>query len=160
MIALDQSQTRLLRRETQFRVFAIAAITTSAALLRAFDPVNAHPWFPLSCGAMTGLPCIFCGTTRALHYLLNGDFSRALYFNWIAFPVAALALVVGLIAGCEVILRQRLVGLRTVRVTPRAIALALVVLAVAWSFQVWLAVSQQKTELLNPRGPLYALFVR
>jgi hypothetical protein len=29
-----------------------------------------------------------------------------------------------------------------------------------WTLQVYLAVSQHKHELLNSRGPLYALFVR
>jgi hypothetical protein len=47
-----------------------------------------------------------------------------------------------------------------VRVTPRSIAVSLVVLVIAWMFQVWLAVSQHKSELLNPRGPLYTLLVR
>ena len=36
----------------------------------------------------------------------------------------------------------------------------LAALLALWSLQVYLAVSQHKTELLNPNGPLYALFVR
>src|SRR5438045_5025387 len=57
-------------------------------VLLVVDPVFAANWMPLpaSCGAITGLPCIFCGMTRALHLLLNGDFGGALYFNWLAFP--------------------------------------------------------------------------
>jgi hypothetical protein len=33
-------------------------------------------------------------------------------------------------------------------------------LLLLWTLQTYLAVSQHKHELLNPRGPLYALFVR
>src|SRR5438552_17300833 len=65
-------------------------VSASAALLRlrCIDPVLADSWLPFhpSCGAITGLPCIFCGMTRALHLLLNGDFIGAIYFNWLAFP--------------------------------------------------------------------------
>lgn len=98
--------------------------------------------------------------TRALHCLLGGDFSRALYFNWIAFPVAAAALLVVAVSACELGLRRRVVRFTLFRVTPRVIAVSLAALLLVWSFQVWLAVWQHKTELLNPRGPLYPLLVK
>src|SRR2546423_12028625 len=67
-----------------FIMSALAALL----LLRWIDPVVAGGWLPFhpSCGAITGLPCIFCGMTRALHLLLNGNFIGAIYFNWLAFP--------------------------------------------------------------------------
>jgi hypothetical protein len=40
------------------------------------------------------------------------------------------------------------------------ISASLAVVFCLWALQVYLAVSQRKTELLNPRGPLYALFVK
>ena len=52
-----------------------------------------------------------------------------------------------------------MVRFTVVRVTPRIIAVSLVTLLLVWTLQVWLAVSQHKRELLNPRGPLYALLV-
>src|SRR5438309_7415742 len=66
----------------------IVSASTALLLLRCIDPVLAGSWLPFqpSCGAITGLPCIFCGMTRALHLLLNGDFIGAIYFNWLAFP--------------------------------------------------------------------------
>ena len=159
MITIRKTEICLSRAQLLWRGGLIAATAVCAGLLRALDPATAHGWVPLSCGAVTGVPCIFCGTTRALHSLLNGDFSRALYLNWIAFPVAALALFGIAIGLCELITGKRLVRFRSFRVTPRVISLSLVVLFVTWTFQVWLAVSQHKTELLNPRGPLYAVFV-
>lgn len=152
--------SRLSSAQTHCRLRAIAAIALCAALLRSFDPVNAHGWLPLSCGAITGVPCIFCGTTRALHCLLNGELSRAFYFNWIAFPLAGLAGAVVLVSMCELAWRKQIVRVGTVRVRARAIAVSLVALIGLWMFQVWLAVSQHKSELLNPRGPLYSLLVR
>src|SRR3981081_2571330 len=59
-----------------FIVFASAALL----LLRFIDPVVAGGWVPVhsSCGAITGLPCILCGMTRACIYssmaILPGQF--------------------------------------------------------------------------------------
>src|SRR5437773_9778059 len=66
----------------------IVSASAALLLLRYTDPVLAGSSLPFhpSCGAITGLPCIFCGMTRALHLLLNGDFIGAIYFNWLAFP--------------------------------------------------------------------------
>ena len=70
---------------------------------RAIDPASLSG-LPLrmSCGAVTGLPCIFCGTTRALHHLLLGHFARALYFNWLSLRlVAAAALALMIVCSVE-----------------------------------------------------------
>src|SRR5947209_17160850 len=66
----------------------IVSASAALLLLRCIDPVLAGSLLPFhpSCGAITGLPCIFCGMTRALYLLLNGDFIGAIYFNWLAFP--------------------------------------------------------------------------
>src|SRR5437899_11830642 len=66
----------------------IMSASAALMLLGCIDPVVAGSWLPFhpSCGAITGLPCIFCGMTRALHLLLNGDFIGAIYFKWLAFP--------------------------------------------------------------------------
>lgn len=160
MIRFDRERRYLSRTETRFRACGIAAIACAAVMLRLFDPATMKPWLSLSCGAATGVPCIFCGTTRALHCLLNREVSRALYFNWIAFPVAALALLFAVVAAWELQSRKRVVRLTPVRVTPRGIVIMLLTLTLTWILQVALAVSQHKSELLNPRGPFYALFVR
>lgn len=160
MIALETNFVWLSRGQAARRLVAITMVMVCAVLLRHVEPANAPAWLPLSCGAVTGLPCIFCGTTRALHCLLNGDFARAFYFNWIAFPASALALLAVAVSAAELVARRRFVRFRPVRVTSRAVAMCLGVLVMLWVSQVTLAVSQQKTELLNPRGPLYRLLVR
>src|SRR5438132_13575967 len=84
------------------RLAFILGATAVLLILRWMDPVIAGRWLPFhtSCGAITGLPCIFCGMTRALHLLLNGDFDGALYFNWLAFPF--LGAVVFLVTVCVI----------------------------------------------------------
>jgi hypothetical protein len=151
----------LTRQQCAGRSFAILAIVVALFLLRTFDPEIAE-WLPFrtSCGAVTGMPCIFCGMTRALHLLLNGQFSRALYFNWLAFPfLAAIGLVIALLA-IEIVRRRRILSIDALPATPGRLTMIGLGLVVLWMLQVFLAVSQQKHELVNPRGPLYRLLVK
>ncbi|MDQ6655544.1 MAG: DUF2752 domain-containing protein [Verrucomicrobiota bacterium] len=140
---------------------ALLATALAALLLRVIDPATLT-WLPLrtSCGAATGLPCIFCGTTRALHHLLAGDIAQALYFNWIAFPVAAAAIVAAVNFALELSLRRRVFRLPVFDFTPRRTGAVAVALVALWIFQVTLAVTLHKRELLNPNGVLYAFFVK
>jgi hypothetical protein len=151
------------RANWAIRLIFILGATVTLFVLRVVDPVVAVSWMPLhaSCGAITGLPCIFCGMTRALHLLLNGDFGGALYFNWLAFPF--LGAVVFLVAVCiiEIATRRVILNWNTnAPFTARKLTIIGLTLFALWTLQVYLAVSQHKHELLNPRGPLYALFVR
>ncbi|HEY2102839.1 MAG TPA: DUF2752 domain-containing protein [Chthoniobacterales bacterium] len=155
--------THLSSRQIGHRVSAIAFLGATIFMLRFIDPVAATGWLPvhLSCNAVTGLPCIFCGLTRALHLLMNGSLARALYFNWLAFPIlAAIGFLIALFL-VEIAMRQSILKLRLVTpITAKQVALVTGALIALWIMQAYLAVSQDKEELLNPRGPLYALFVK
>ena len=145
------------------RIIFLSALGIFALLLRGFEPGTIASWVPFrtSCGAVTGLPCLFCGLTRALHYLLNGEFGRALYFNWLAFPIAAGALFLFAMSAMELALGRRFFVVAPVfRMTPRTISIGAALLISLWVLQVYLAVSHNKRELLNPAGPLYTWFVK
>jgi glucan phosphoethanolaminetransferase (alkaline phosphatase superfamily) len=163
MRSLPPLTVRHLTRVQIVTRFAIAAALGIVLLvLRDMNPETAW-WVPLrsACGKITGLPCIFCGTTRALHLLLNGEFSPALYFNWIAFPVAAAAFAVLFIVAAELTLRRELVRQRLrFQLTGRRVALFAGGIAALWIFQVAIAVGQQKRELLDESAPLSSVFVR
>ena len=154
---------KLSPNEKRIRALALVALPCALFFLRAISPESASRWFPFptSCGAITGLPCIFCGTTRAVHFLLQGNFGRALYFNWLAFPIVAGAVLLFLVLSAE-LLRDRnfLRRLPTFHLNRASAASLAAGLCLLWILQVYLAVSQHKTELLNPRGPLYSLVVR
>ncbi|CAN5605558.1 hypothetical protein BH20VER3_BH20VER3_01660 [soil metagenome] len=136
----------------------------SVLLALAFIPPGrfSHGWpFPTSCGVVTGLPCIFCGTTRAVHYLLQGDFERALYFNWLAYPLVTAALMLALLNALELLCaRNFLSRLPRPHLTRKSLGGLAAGLLLLWGFQIYLAVSRHKSELLNPHGPLYSLVVR
>src|SRR5436853_2457890 len=141
-----------------FIVFASAALL----LLWCIDPVVAGNWLPFhpSCSAITGLPCIFCGMTRALHLLLNGDFSGAIYFNWLAFPFLGAIIFLFALFAIEIAKRRVIWRLSMVlRVTRWRLTVFGLGLLLLWTLQTYLAVSQQKHELLNTHGPIYVLFV-
>ena len=65
-----------------------------------------------SCGAITGLPYLFCGMTRSLHLLLRCDFSGALYFNWLALPLAIVMVFLIALFGAEMARRRQILNLR------------------------------------------------
>lgn len=149
--------------EARWRIINLALMPVALTALALINPGAPPQWFPFatSCGAITGLPCIFCGMTRALHHLLHGEFGRALYFNWLSYPFLAgafallLCNALELLLGCNLL--ARLPRPRLTRARWGALAAGFVLL---WCLQVHLAVSQHKAELLNPNGPLYSLVCR
>jgi len=96
-----------------------------------------------------------------MHLLLNGDFTGTIYFNWLAFPfLGAIIFLLGLFAieiGKRRVIWRLSMILRVTRLRLTVVGLSLLLL---WTLQTYLAVSQHKHELLNPHGPLYAVFVR
>src|SRR4051812_15935659 len=148
----------LSRNDYRLRIVSLGVLAATALTLRVIDPAAVWWWrLRSSCGAITGLPCIFCGTTRALHQLLNGKFAQALYFNWLSFVVAAAAVALAVAFGAELLLRRRLLFASKIRWTPRLVAAAAAALVVLWIFQVSLAIGFEKRELLNPHAIFPAL---
>src|SRR6476620_7804151 len=151
---------RLGRHGKHWRALHLVLLPAALLLLALVPPRSLPHWFPFpaSCGAITGLPCIFCGTTRAVYHLLHGAFGSALYYNWLAYPLVAGSLVLALTNALELLcslnLLVRIPRPRLTRARWCALAAGFVLL---WCLQVYLAISQHKTELLNPSGPLYSL---
>ena len=97
-----------------------------------------------------GIPCLFCGGTRATHFILHGDFQRALYFNWIAFPAVVAAVSLVLIMSIEV--GRRRVLLPTVRLHRSQWVVLGTMAAFLWGHHVYDALYSPKPELLNREG--------
>src|ERR1051326_7955800 len=93
--------------------FAFLALLPAALGANALvEPGSLPGSFPFatSCGAITGLPCIFCGITRGLHHLLHGEFARAIYFNWLVLPLLAGALTLFLVSALELLLARNILA--------------------------------------------------
>jgi hypothetical protein len=102
------------------RPLRVAGVTSVAALA-ALPLVPGHDAVGCPLRATTGVPCPFCGMTRGVGRLLDGDLGGALSLN----PGSVL-LVVGAIALLLFVRRA------TIRVPAWA---PLLVLAAMWSFQ-------------------------
>ena len=59
----------------------VALATTGAVLLRLFDPAHSLLFPPCPLHYFTGLYCPGCGSLRAMHALLHGEFRQALGMN-------------------------------------------------------------------------------
>ena len=68
------------------------AATSAIALVAVFDPMTNPMFPPCLLRSVTGWLCPGCGSTRALHALVHGDFGTALRLNPLA--DAALPLVI------------------------------------------------------------------
>lgn len=70
-------------------VLGLCAVAAGVAVFQFYDP-NAvgNPFPPCLFKTVTGLDCIGCGVTRALHALAHGDLMRAFEMN----PLAVLVL--------------------------------------------------------------------
>jgi len=70
----------VIRRHGVMVAFVVLA-TTGAVLLRLFDPAHSLLFPPCPLRYFTGLYCPGCGSLRAMHALLHGDWLQALAMN-------------------------------------------------------------------------------
>lgn len=97
-----------------------------------------------------GLPCPLCGGTRATHYLLEGNFQQVLYYNWLAIPSVIGAVILITIFSTELILNKKMFSLT--KPTKKIYLISAFLLIAVWSYHVYDALSNNKTELLNFQG--------
>ncbi len=142
---------------------AIGCLLAAGLAFVAFCGPSAPRPLVLPCGlhAMTGLPCPFCGGTRAARAALGGDWSRALYLNALAFPALLLVACAAATLLLEAGTSRRIVPWDAVL---RKISLwgpMLVVLAIIWWIpHLVLALRTPKPELVNLHNPVAAALHR
>jgi hypothetical protein len=77
-------------------LLAVAGVAAGVYVLAVVPPTEDSLYPRCMFHALTGLHCPGCGTTRALHALLNGRIEQALVYNSLAFiivPVVGWSLV-------------------------------------------------------------------
>jgi hypothetical protein len=97
----DRTEPRI-RNRFASRLYRLAAsllvpfaLLSGAAFLYFYDPVKGPSLIPCMFHVLTGLDCVGCGLTRALHALLHGDVAAAASYNlfmliWLPLPVWSL----------------------------------------------------------------------
>ena len=114
---------------------------------------------PLPCGlhALTGLPCPFCGGTRAARSVLAGNWKRAVYLNALAFPALAIIASIATVLLAEAVFARGFVSWDSVlgwtsRWGPVLFALTIV----WWIPHLFLALRTPKVELVDLSNPVAA----
>lgn len=104
---------------------AVAAVALAAlTALFSFDPGTTRGFLPCPFRAITGLLCPGCGSQRAMHDLLHGNFTEAFQHN------AALVIAIPLL-GVQWLV-PRLIGKENDPTTRNYIVYSWLVLIVAW----------------------------
>ena len=55
-------------------------------LVKNFNPEEESFFIPCMFHKVTGLKCPGCGMTRAMHYLVNGNIKKAIWYNLMIIP--------------------------------------------------------------------------
>jgi len=149
----------LLPHERRIRLGAAGLFLLGIALVAWIDPRSRLPFPAVPCGfrTLTGLPCPFCGGTRAAHALLHGDLAGAAHLNPLAYPALALALAVAAVLLIEVIRRQRIVDWeRSIHRIARFAPLIAALVVAWWIPHILLAIRTPKPELVDLKNPIAA----
>lgn len=105
MFRLDTAKSNSFRRGTKGA--AIAGIALTAVLLFFFAPTE-HPFYPRCVfHSLTGLACPGCGSLRAVHQFLHGNFAAAFRLNPFAMTIVPLAIGVWIARGEAAFTRLR-----------------------------------------------------
>ncbi|MEI6278437.1 MAG: DUF2752 domain-containing protein [Verrucomicrobiae bacterium] len=148
-------RTRLPGRARGIRAGLAAGLVAILVAMAVRFPNAPHFTLPCVFHILTGLPCLFCGGTRAMRAIMHGQWELALYLNPLAFPVFLAVLLAVLFLVIEAVRGRPLrdwEGLlcRTGRFVPVAAALCLA----WWLTHIVLALKTPKSELVDLRNPI------
>lgn len=138
------------------RVAVVGMLGVFLALFAVFPKLMPFAF----CGfhRLTGLPCPFCGGTRAARAILHGDFLFALYLNPLAFGVLFFLAVFSAIAVIEALRGRSVADWEAIWSRRHRIVLVLLILGLViwWPVHITSALRKPKTELVNFDNPVAA----
>ncbi len=115
-------------KKTVIAALVVAVVIAAIAVYKIFDPMESSIFPRCVFYSVTGLKCPGCGTQRALHAMLTGDFAAAWHYN--AFLMVMLPVIV-LLLGVEG-LRKRAPWLYVAVNSKWVVAVVLVVVMAWW----------------------------
>lgn len=145
----------LLPHQTNGRVALVLFVGSCVAVLTLRQFLSSSLFPPCLFHTLTGLPCPFCGGTRATNALLHGDWQQSLYLN----PLALIAILAfglaTLIAVIELFLKRTLVDWTALsQPWKKALPLFLAALGLWWAYHLFSTLRTPKNELLDLRKPV------
>lgn len=125
------------------------------ALVGLSMPCPVRPFLPCGFHAVSGLPCLFCGGTRAARAILHGDLRTAIYLNLLAFPALAFVAAAWVVLVVEAVAARSLAPWEAVVRRLSRLAPAFILSAVVWwGVHIYLALRTPKPELVNFHNPI------
>ncbi len=147
------------KSERTGRLLFFGCLTGLVAWLIFWPQVFPSPSF-CAFHSMTGLPCAFCGGTRAVRSLVAGDWEHALYLNPLAVAVVLVGGPILLVLLAEALRGKRF--LPPFNNTTRVVLLTLgAIILLPWTY--WHASTALKTpkaELVNFEHPVVKFILR
>jgi hypothetical protein len=147
----------LTSRQRLLRVVLLACVALAACLPLLKNLLPSIPSVPCGFKAFTGLPCLFCGGTRAASAALRGDFEYSLYLNTLSIPVLVAIMLFASVCAWEIFRGRPIAHWDSIsRPCIKILPLVLVLLLAWWSLHMLSALQTPKPELLNPDNPIAA----
>ena len=164
MIARTTSARALLSCDALWLRFGwFASVFGGIVILRSFAPSQLSAWTVPYFMRSDHRPSLFVlwDDARDASFAQREFFCRASIHNWLAFPILGVALLLSALFLAELIVGKKLRAIRRpIRVSPQMLAFGFaIMLSPLWSLQVYLAVSQHKSELAQSfRSALHFLW--
>lgn len=144
-------------RQRLLRVVLLACVALAACLPLLKNLLPSIPSVPCGFKAFTGLPCLFCGGTRAASAALHGDFEYSLYLNALSIPVLVALTLLASLSAWEVLRGRQIAHWHLIsRLCIKILPLVLVLLLAWWSLHMVSALRTPKPELVDPDNPIAA----
>lgn len=140
----------LLPHQFIIRTSLVLGVTLVWIILFWCNPERPIPLIPCFFHKITGLPCAFCGGTRATCAILHGNFQHAFTLNPLAFPAVACLIGIGSVSILEMLIGHPLADWKLVWFQGLKFLPALTAILILWWFaHMAIAVWQANSELVN-----------
>ncbi len=144
-------------RQRFLRVVLLACAALAACLPVLKNLLPSIPSVPCGFKALTGLPCLFCGGTRAASAALCGEFEYSLYLNALSIPVLVAIMLLASLSAWEILRGRPLAHWQSIsQLCIKFLPLVLVLLLAWWSLHMISALRTPKLELVDPDKPIAA----
>ncbi|MEI8293342.1 MAG: DUF2752 domain-containing protein [bacterium] len=113
------------------------------------------PSVPCAFKDLTGLPCPFCGGTRAACAALQGDFSHSLRLNALSMPFLALLVSITVTSVVEILCGRPLARWQDIfRWLAKSWPYWLALLFLWWTLHIFFALQDSQSVLVDLKAPL------